>query len=114
MSNEDYTMVQALDITNVTVVPIYSVCVNAYILWTQIPSNVQLSTGLDVKDVLFCTSLASKNQLVFDIEWADAQGLNRQFTYGVPHWSFKDRSHTFGQDLAKYSNDLTLDSKMTF
>ncbi|KAK1342002.1 hypothetical protein QTO34_016755 [Cnephaeus nilssonii] len=70
-SDMEYRIIQDLQVTNETVIPLHPMIPNPYTILIQIPDEQSVFTVLDNKDVFFCIPLHPESQFLFAFEWTN-------------------------------------------
>ena len=103
-------MVQALQIINQAVVPLYPIVPNPYVILGEIPPSAKWFIVLDLKDNIFFffIPLVKEPQYLFAFEWEAPRRKHQQMTWTVLPQGFRDSPHLFGQALSRDLLDLDL------
>ncbi|XP_054028506.1 uncharacterized protein LOC128898475 [Dryobates pubescens] len=81
---------------------IHPVVANPYTLLTQLRTELEWFTILDLKDAFFCLPLAPESQPLFAFEWENPETNRKcQLTWTVLPQGFKNSPTIFGNQLAK-------------
>ena len=89
-------LVQELRAVNQAVIPIHPIVPKSYNLLSQIPSQTQYYSVLDLKDAFFCIPAHPDSQFLFAFEWKDPiTKFTLQLTWTVLPQGFRDSSHLF-------------------
>ncbi|XP_054025457.1 uncharacterized protein LOC128898081 [Dryobates pubescens] len=97
-----YRLVQDLRAINKITKDIHPVVANPYTLLTQLRTELEWFTVLDLKDAFFCLPLAPESQPLFAFEWENPETNRKcQLTWTVLPQGFKNSPTIFGNQLAK-------------